>query len=169
MTAQEAKEPPRDENKQWAKRMLLGPLDLFPLSRMAFLRQALMVFFIRQPIASIIAYFFIYFVEVHELPELMEWILMLAALTAALCFLIPYYRLVYWRLLGSIFPFPRLVLVVLFFILFLFGISSQDELTWTRIILECALYAGGYLILFLLPDRSHRSELNISNSDNHNA
>lgn len=132
-----------------------GDFDLCPLSRKDFLPQALKIFFIRQPLAAIIAYVSVRIFKYSNTPELLQWIFVIISLTAASCFLIPYCTLAYRRFLGSTLPFPRFIFCAIIAV-YLFSPNS-DAISWEAVLISCALSGLNYAILFLLPDNDNSS------------
>lgn len=134
--------------------IFFGNFDLRPLSRADFLPQALRVFFVRQPVAMAVAYLAVRFFESPNTAELFQWLFVGIALISTLCFLIPYFTLMYKRLKGSILPLSRLifcVLIVLYLFLPNIGRSLGEEL-----IISIILGGGIYLSLFLLSDKAYK-------------
>lgn len=143
------------DSKWWIyiKRLFLGPLYLHPLTRREFLPKAAMVYFVRQLWTTAIS---VAVVSVME--EAGEWEDLLAplwliAIAAELCFYIPYFRLIYWRTLGTVFPRPVVVMAVTLFVGFYIYPPLSGGADWIVVLVEQSYILSIYLILLLLPDR----------------
>lgn len=138
----------------WQK-MFLGP-TLCPLSRKKFAKQAMKVLLVRMPLGLAITYPIAYALEKIPLSDLSAWGLVIIGILASLFFLLPYFRLMHWRVAGSAFQFPKTVVCVTALVLFAFPPVADGVLEqWPAI--EIACYFGLYLALYALPDGARKT------------
>lgn len=134
---------------------LFGTANMRPLRRKAFFKAAMSIFLIRGPITWALSYFILKTDKYIESISLFSLIVIFVICVIVACvFLIPYFTVLYQRLLAINFPFPRLLTWSLAICLVLYCAIFVSEYTWRQDLIFIAIYLIVYLSLLPWPERS---------------
>ncbi len=131
------------------RKIFLGP-PLRPLTRKEFFPLALKLMLTRMPLSLVIILALAHVLENFTVPDWPVIGLAILAILISMSFLLPYFKLIHWRVAGSAFPFPKTAVLGAAFVLFnLFSVADGLINCWPQ---ELACYVALYLVIYTLPD-----------------
>ena len=135
---------------------LFGSPDVPPLGRKAFLKQGLFVLLARGlPVHVVLSFLPLWLDGLYREDPYRQHgpgllIVMLVILGA---FVIPYFRIMHWRLKGMGFPFPRVFVLTAAYLLLLVTVKVSFGGPPVQFLAHGALFSGVYLLLLPWPEK----------------